>query len=137
MDKSLKVLNDIGIRITPQRLAVYKVLSEGKHLSADFVYKKVKESYPAVSFATVYTILQLFKDRGLVLESRIDFERSTFELMSAPHHHFMCKSCGEIVDINIPLCDTLKNMSLDGIEIEDFQGYFYGICKKCRAKRDA
>ena len=137
MEKSLKSLNKNGIRATPQRLAVYKVLSEGKHLSAEFIYNKVKKMFPSISFATVYTILQLFKDKELILESRIDFERSTFEMMLAPHHHFMCKSCGEILDINIPLCDTLKNMKVDGLTIENFQGYFYGVCKKCRGKRDA
>ncbi len=137
MEKSFKSLSETDIRVTPQRIAVYKILSEGKHLSADFVYKKVKKMFPSISFATVYTILQLFKDRGLVLETRIDFERSTFEIMSRPHHHFMCKSCKKIIDIDIPPCDTLKNMEVNGLKIESFQGYFYGLCKDCRGKKDA
>jgi len=28
-------------------------------------------------------------------------------------------------------------MEVDGLKIENFQGYFYGVCKKCRGKRDA
>ena len=134
MEKSFKCLSKTNIRVTPQRLAVYKVLSEGKHFTADFVYKKIKKGFPSISFATVYTILQLFKDKNLVSESRIDFERSTFEIKKDPHHHFMCRECSTIIDIDIPLCDTLKNMKVVGLTIENFQGYFYGLCKECKKK---
>ncbi|MDP8216238.1 MAG: Fur family transcriptional regulator [Candidatus Kaelpia imicola] len=137
MGESLKSLNGAGIRITPQRLAVYKVLNEGSHSRADFIYKRVKKRSPSISFATVYTILQFFKSKGLISESRIDFERSTFEIRTDSHHHFMCKECRNIFDIDIPPCSALKKMKAAGLYIESFQGYFYGLCKECRSKRDA
>ncbi|MDP8253371.1 MAG: Fur family transcriptional regulator [Candidatus Kaelpia aquatica] len=135
MENSLKCLSEADIRITPQRLAVYKVLSKGGHLRADYIYKEVGRLFPSISFATVYTILQLFKNKELALESRIDFERSTFEIRTDSHHHFMCRECDKIIDIDIPFCSALTKMKVSGLTIEDFHGYFYGLCKECKKKK--
>lgn len=127
----IKILNNKGIRITPQRLAVYRVLSEKRHASAEEIYEEVRKEFPMMSFATVYSILELFKEKGLVDELRIDFEKSTFDIRPEHHHHFKCKICGKIYDVDIPPCETLRRAKVNGHRIEDFQGYFYGICKEC------
>ncbi|MDD5613788.1 MAG: Fur family transcriptional regulator [Candidatus Omnitrophica bacterium] len=131
MKNTIDLLSVKKIRVTPQRLAVFDVFGPDLHFTAESIYKKLKKQFPSISFATVYTILQMFKNRGIISESRIDFERSTFESRTDCHHHFMCKSCSKIYDIDIPPCNTLKTLKVKGFRIEDFQGYFYGTCREC------
>ncbi len=131
---AIEILNNKGIRITPQRLAVYKVLKDKCHATAEEIYEHTKKEFPMMSFATVYSILELFKEKGLAEEIKIDFNKSTFDIRTDGHHHFMCKNCGRIYDIDIPPCDTLAKGRINGHRIESFQGYFYGVCKECVEK---
>lgn len=132
MENSLKVLRDHDIRPTQQRLEIYVVLlKSGKHLTADQIHERIKLRMPAVSLATVYTVLDLFRQKHLINEIRIQFDKSCFEARIDPHHHFLCKNCGEIFDLNMKPCKALKQREVDGNIIEELQGYFYGTCKSC------
>ena len=133
MNKCCEALKKNNIRLTPQRTAVYQVLcSEQKHLTAEQIFEKIKPNYPAISFATVYSILDLLLEKKLIKEIRIQFDKSYFDIRVDDHHHFYCKECGKTFDIDIPLCSTLKTKIIQGNAIEDFQGYFYGTCKQCK-----
>lgn len=45
-----KILRDNGCKVTPQRLAVYDMLSHTtEHPTAEMIYQKVKEQYPTMS----------------------------------------------------------------------------------------
>ena len=133
MKESAEVLKEKGIRATPQRLGLYKLLREEPgHLTAEELYARIKEKFPAISLATVYSILELLKAKGLVQEMRIDFGRSCFELKACDHHHFLCEKCRKIFDVDITPCPTLVRKEVDGHLIDTFQGYFYGTCKDCR-----
>lgn len=128
----MKVLRDYEIRPTPQRLVVHKMLlQKGGHFTAEEIHSMVKQEMPSVSLATVYTVLDLFKQKHLINEIRIQFDRSCFEARIDPHHHFLCKKCGEIFDLNIKPCKALEEREIEGNVIEELQGYFYGTCRKC------
>jgi len=121
------------VKVTPQRLCVYGELADARcHLSAEEVCKKVTKNMPAISLGTVYAALNHLKEKGLVREIKIDFEKSAYEARRDPHHHFLCKKCKNIFDIDIHPCMTLKTKKINGHTIDDFQGYFYGTCKKCQ-----
>ncbi len=127
------VLKEHKIRPTQQRIEVYQILLKKKgHLSAEDVYQKLKSRMPAVSLATVYTILDLFKQKNVINEIRIQFDHSCYEARIDPHHHFFCKKCRNIFDINVGPCCALEKQEFAGNLIEELQGYFYGTCKKCR-----
>jgi Fur family transcriptional regulator, peroxide stress response regulator len=133
MKKALDILKNKGIRPTQQRLAVYKALnSPDRHLTAEEIYGKIKTLNPALSLATVYTILDILKSKGLVSEIRIHFDRSCFETRLDIHHHFLCSQCKSIFDIDMEVCQGLKNKEVQGHRIEAMQGYFYGVCRRCR-----
>jgi len=136
MKESVKILKGSNIRITPQRLGVYKILSqEVRHLTAEEIYEKIKKRFPGVSLATVYTILELFKEKKLVQEIRIKIDKSCFEARVDRHHHFLCKKCGQIFDVDIAPCLSLEKKEVDGHLIEEHQGYFYGICRICKKRK--
>ena len=129
----MQKLKEKNIRVTPQRLVVYELLADEKmHLTAEQIYGKIKHKFPAVSLATVYTVLQLYVQTGLVNEIRITFDKSCFEARTDSHHHFYCKKCKKIYDIDLHPCPALQQSSVNGHSIEKLQGYFYGICRDCQ-----
>ena len=104
LEKMIKVLRDAGRRITPQRLAVLKILAESSnHPSVEMIYSQVKKRFPTTSLATVYKTVTLLKELQEVLElgfagggSRYDGKRPF------PHPHVVCTKCGAIVDPQFP-----------------------------------
>jgi Fur family peroxide stress response transcriptional regulator len=132
MKDTVAILKDHNLRVTPQRLGVYNILhNKNKHLTAEDIYRKMKVNFPSISLATVYSILELFAKKNLLREVRIDFDRSCFEARTDTHHHFKCKKCFRIFDIDLHPCPALHNKMVDGHIIEELQGYFYGTCSEC------
>ncbi len=126
-----------GLKVTPQRLAVYKALLQlPVHPSADAVYKRVSTDNPTISFDTVNRTLLTFADIGVVetVESHSGVRR--YETDIAPHHHLHCVKCGEIIDF----CDS----DLDAVKVpariaQEYQVFgkrvvIRGICPKCAKK---
>jgi len=137
MKNNIAILKAKGIRVTPQRLGVFEVLRDGnKHLTADEIYRKIKVNFPAISLATVYTILELYGRKNLAREMRITFDKSCFDGRMDSHHHFLCKKCAKIFDIDLHPCPTLQSSEVNGHLIQELQGYFYGICCNCREHSD-
>ncbi|MFH1771724.1 MAG: Fur family transcriptional regulator [Candidatus Omnitrophota bacterium] len=123
------------MRVTYQKLAVFKVLAEEKkHLTAEEICGKIRIQFPSVSLATVYSILELFKENCLVSGLRIKFDKSYFEARIASHHHFLCNLCGRIIDIDLLSCSTIAGMQVEGHKIHKFQSCFYVHCKEWRDK---
>ena len=104
--ETLNILNSKGVRVTHQRMAVYRALQKMGHAAAEDIFNEVKSDYPMISFATVYSILQVFKKENLISEMKIDFGKSTFDIRVDNHHHFMCRRCGKIYDIDIADSDV-------------------------------
>ena len=137
MENSLKVLRDHDIKPTQQRLEVYRILlKKGKHLNVEEIHGRIKARMPAISLATVYTIVDLFKQKHLINEIRIQFDKSCFEARIDPHHHFLCKKCKKVFDLSMEPCEALKQREIEVNLIEELQGYFYGSCKDCRGAGD-
>ncbi|MBD3264887.1 MAG: transcriptional repressor [Candidatus Omnitrophica bacterium] len=135
MDEIVSTLKGKGIKITPQRLEIYRILAgHNKHLTAESIYERIKAKIPGISLATVYTVLEVLKSKKLISEIRIKFDKSCFESRTDMHHHFLCTKCGRIFDIDIPPCPTLAEKEVNGHLIEKIGGYFYGVCSDCRKK---
>ena len=90
-----------GLKITPQRTAIYNFLKDAKtHPSADQVHKKLKGTFPHMSLDTVNRTLLTFADIGIiqVLEGQGDPRR--FDPDLSEHHHFYCLGCRQIFDFH-------------------------------------
>jgi len=136
MEQSIKILKENNIKVTQQRLVVYKLFfKKDKYFTAEEIYNEVRPKLPAISLATVYSILELFKEKELIRQIRIKPDKSCYGICKNFHHHFLCRNCGQMYDIEIIPCPTLKNGEVNGHLIEELQGYFYGTCKKCLKKR--
>jgi len=80
-----------GLRITPQRLAVYQELVKSReHPSADMLYRKVRKILPNISLDTVNRTLLTLAEIGaaFIVEGSGDVKR--FDGRLDNHQHFMC-----------------------------------------------
>lgn len=135
MEESLKILKENNIRVTQQRIEVYKLLLKNdRYLTVGEIYKIIRAKVPAISVATIYSILGLLKKKELIKQIRIKFNKSCFGTAKNFYHHFLCKECGKVFDVGMLPCSVLVNKKIDGHSIEELQGYFYGKCRKCLEK---
>lgn len=123
----------IGLKLTPQRLAILEYLEDNKkHPSAEEIYKEVSRRFPTMSFATVYNTLEALRQRGAVLELTIDPGKKRFDPNTETHHHLICTKCRKIEDVHrhydLPVPGTGEN----GFQITGNHIEFYGICPACR-----
>ncbi len=124
---------EIGLRLTPQRLAILNYLDGNKeHPSAEDIYKAVLKKFPTMSFATVYNTLQTLRERGGMLELTIDPDKKRFDSNTEPHHHLICLKCKRIVDIHGDYKLDVPNSDRGDFEIVGNHIEFYGICPKCK-----
>jgi Fur family peroxide stress response transcriptional regulator len=129
----MKKYRDIGLKLTPQRLAILDYLEGNKeHPSAEDIYRAVSKRFPTMSFATVYNTLEALRKKGNVLELTIDAGKKRFDPNTTPHHHLICIKCKRIVDImgnyelSIPDAERMS-FEVIGNHIE-----FHGTCHVCR-----
>ncbi len=132
MKEGAGLLKEKGIVVTPQRLAVWKYIRGNQgHPCVEKVYEKVKEQFPSMSLATVYTVLETFCNAGLLHELSIRRNRACFDPRTENHHHFLCRQCNKIYDIEAE-CKIARKKCVCGHNVEDVHGYFYGVCKNCQ-----
>ena len=94
-------LKKAGLKATLPRIRILQILeeSEGKHLSAEDVYKILLDHGEEVGLATVYRVLTQFEAAGLVIRHNFDSGHSVFELDSGTHHdHMVHLDTGEIIE---------------------------------------
>lgn len=69
-DRVKEILRKNGLKVTPQRLEVLKVVARacyyGEHVNTDAIYKEVRKVYENLSLATVYKNLNVLFEEGIV-----------------------------------------------------------------------
>jgi len=127
-------------RITPQRMAVLKILAESEgHPSVENIYKKVKKKFPTISLATVYKSVAVIKELGEVLELGFTDGSNRYDGNKPyPHPHLICTECRTIMDPSLSvLADvTQKLMAETGFKITNHRLDFFGICPECQKKAE-
>ena len=60
----IEACKNMGLKITPQRVAVYEVLlSRDDHPTVEDIYNEIKKKYPFVSLATVYRTVETLEEQ--------------------------------------------------------------------------
>ena len=130
----MKILKENDLKITSQRLIVLQYLDENcTHPTADQIYSDLKTNNPSLSKTTVYNALDALQKHGIIQAITISGSELRYDISYGMHHHFYCKKCGKIVDIDIS-CPNIKKMSEYGHKVEEVHGYIKGICKECLKK---
>jgi Fur family transcriptional regulator, peroxide stress response regulator len=124
-----------GLRVTPQRFAVYaNLLSRTDHPTVEQILADLNQDAPISSQATIYSSLQALRTAGLIREVLLEAGVSRYDAKVEPHHHFQCQECGSIEDIG---WDTLPVVDFDrlrvGLRAQSYEVTVRGCCDRCRS----
>ena len=127
-----------GLKVTPQRLAVYKALLEtDEHPSAEMVFQRVRGVFPSISLDTVNRTLLTLSEIGaaFVVEGSGDAKRFDGNLEN--HQHFKCVKCKRIFDFHHKPFDDIPVPKSIGRKFTILRKtvYFEGICDLCEESK--
>ncbi len=136
-------LRDEGLRLTPQRLAVYRCLQEfaarHHHPTVEEVHQALAGVLPLASAATVRRTLDLLVELGLARRVTLPGEAEHFDGDPHLHVHVHCRQCGRVEDLPFPQLERLEEevVSRTGFVVTGQSLVFTGLCPDCqRAKGD-
>lgn len=122
-------------RINPSfhRIKIYEYLLKNRiHPSVEKIHSDLVEEIPSLSKTTVYNTLKHFGDKGLVLSIAIKENEQRFDAYTHMHGHFLCDTCGELYDIDIPESAFKESAIKTSHHITATQINFRGICENCK-----
>jgi Fur family transcriptional regulator, peroxide stress response regulator len=135
IDSMIKKLKENSHKLTPQRLAMVKILAHSQgHPNVEQIYEQIKIDFPTMSLATVYRNVILLKSLGEVLELGFPDGSNRYDGNNPyPHPHVICLKCKKIID---PDLDSLKDMTAEiaaetGFKILTHRLDFFGFCQNC------
>lgn len=90
-----------GLRPTRQRVAIARLLLDGRHrhVSAEILSAEIRESGVHMADGTVYNTLNQFTDAGLLRRVTVHKEYSLFDTNVENHHHFYDSDADCLIDI--------------------------------------
>ncbi|MBN2060359.1 MAG: transcriptional repressor [Deltaproteobacteria bacterium] len=136
MDHMVSKLREHKFRITPQRMAVLRVLvSDENHPSVEMVYETVKREFPTTSIATIYKTIHVLKQINEVLEIGFPDGSNRYDGNKPfPHPHVICIKCRKIIDPDLESLEivTQELTSETGFQISSHRLDFFGICPDCQ-----
>lgn len=137
MNQTAQILREKGLKVTPQRIAVYTMLcGTTEHPNAETIYRALEATNPTMSLATVYKTLDFFKQLGLVQELNVGEGSARYDATVCCHPHTVCKVCGKVEDLHLDaLTEVSKKLVPDlDFDVECEQLILYGTCGACRKK---
>ena len=135
MDIFYRRSKENGLKITPQRSAIYQELLKAKdHPSADILYKRLVKKFPNISFDTVNRTLLTFSKIGITNIVEGYGQPKRYDPDIDKHHHFRCIQCNNIIDFynkeydNITVPEKINKQ----FTVINKKVVLEGLCNKCR-----
>jgi Fur family transcriptional regulator, peroxide stress response regulator len=128
------ILIENGIKPTFQRIKVLEYLRDhDTHPTVDTIYSELYATVPTLSRATVYNSLDILRTHNLVNVLTISETELRYEYNHGAHHHFHCRVCGRIIDVDVN-CPYGHKPELEGHILEEVHSYFIGVCSECQKR---
>ena len=88
MERLRSILKENGVQVTKQRLEVYQILKKlNTHVTAEDILKVLKRQGNSMTVATVYNILNLFEQKGLIMRVGTAGEPVIYDINTYGHVH--------------------------------------------------
>lgn len=131
-------MREAGLRVTPQRRAVWLAFGDGEdgHLAADEVFVRARRGLPELSRATVYNTLAAFVEAGMLqaVESR---GAVLYDPNPDPdHHHFRCRGCDRLYDVPVEGVGELRISGGKEFVVDRTTVLLRGLCPLCSGGPD-
>lgn len=128
-------LRKAGLKVTHPRMRILEILeaSDGKHMTAEDIYRNLLDHHDDIGLATVYRVLTQFESAGLVLKHNFEGGQAVYEIDRGKHHdHMVDIETGKVIEFTSEEIEKLQRDVADkyGYQIEDHSLVLY-----VRAKR--
>jgi Fur family transcriptional regulator, peroxide stress response regulator len=136
LKRMLTALRSKGKKVTPQRLAVCRILiATDTHPTAHEIYAALLDEYPTLSLATVYNTLDTLVRLGMVnaLGSAGD-DAVHYDADTQPHVNLACIRCHRVIDLP---SEHITHVDAEIVQNSQFKllgarVLYYGICPNCQ-----
>lgn len=135
-----KLLQDHGVQVTAQRIAVLRSVFACPHRTADEVMSNVRIEIGAISKQAVYDALGTLTEKGLIRRIQPAGKPALYEgRVGDNHHHIICRVCGETRDVDCAVGEAPCLNAADdlGYQIDEAEVIFWGTCPECISKNRA
>src|SRR5829696_2137326 len=129
-----EILRERGLRVTAQRLAVLRAVSDAPHVSADVVVEAVRGEIGWISVQAVYDALSALTEKGLLRRIQPAGSPARYEgRVGDNHHHLICRVCARMVDVDCAVGEApcLTAVEDAGFEIDEAEVVYWGRCPEC------
>jgi Fe2+ or Zn2+ uptake regulation protein len=129
------LLRAAGLRVTAPRIAALDLLQPGGHLDAEAVARGLRARLGTVSTQAVYDVLHALTEARLLRKVTVPGSPARYERrVGDNHHHLVCRSCGEIFDVDcaVGAAPCLTPSDVAGFDVDQAEVIFWGNCSGCR-----
>ena len=133
-----RLLRGADLRVTRPRLAVLTAVHDLPHADTDSIIGAVREDLGGVSHQAVYDVLRVLTSAGLVRCLQPKGSVARYEArVGDNHHHVVCRTCGEIADVDCAVGYAPCLTAADGsqYEIDEAEVIFWGRCPTCALRQ--
>jgi Fe2+ or Zn2+ uptake regulation protein len=131
-------LKEKGHRITPKVLAVIELFLKRETILDPFEVRAVlQKRFKRVGLPTIYRILENLASSGILLKAANNDRRLRYficqDFKSEHHHHFLCRKCGKVEEVNLCLMEDVSKYIKRHLKAT-VQSHFLqieGLCVKC------
>ncbi len=128
-------LRKAGLKVTHPRMRILEILeaSDGKHMTAEDIYRRLLDHQDDIGLATVYRVLTQFEAAGLVAKHNFEGGQAVYEIERGKHHdHMVDVDTGKVVEFVSEEIERLQREVADkhGYVIEDHSLVLYVRAKK-------
>ena len=121
-EKIIAALKDSGLKVTPQRIAVFDaVINLKSHPRAENVTDYIKSNHPNIATGTVYKTLETLVKCGIIKKVKTDADIMRYDAIVEKHHHLYCADSERIEDFVDPELDKMLEKYLKNKKIPNFQ----------------
>jgi Fur family peroxide stress response transcriptional regulator len=137
----LRDLKRAGLKMTPQRIAIVRLFAEDEsHPTAQDLFERLRPAFPSMSFATVYNTLDALARAGLSSTIRLG-QAARFDPNTAPHHHTVCDTCGDVRDVPATDPGSPNDLRLPNVAgaprfaVRVVERVYRGTCASCSSSK--
>ncbi|MEP6940956.1 MAG: ferric iron uptake transcriptional regulator [Rudaea sp.] len=128
-------LRKAGLKVTHPRMRILEILeaSDGKHMTAEDIYRRLLHHDDEIGLATVYRVLTQFEAAGLVAKHNFEGGQAVYEINRGTHHdHMVDVDTGKVVEFVSEDIERLQREVAEkhGYVIEDHSLVLYVRQKK-------
>ena len=123
-------LKKAGLKVTHPRMRILEILDrhDGRHVSAEDIYRELLDHEDDIGLATVYRVLTQFEAAGIVLKHNFEGGQAVYELDRGKHHdHMVDVETGKVVEFTSEDIERLQHeiAARHGYVIEDHSLVLY------------